>query len=404
VRANIQLSGLTTKKPDNNRFDTVLKPDNNRFPTVSGFPLGNVTTHSAEPVNKAFQHTEKSLQKLKYDYKRQNIERKKKIGRIVKRVSYCGTRSINKSARFINAVQGEKGGVYYNGMMRCGCIWLCPDCMYKLMKGRADELYNQLQAYKEKKKTILFVTFTLQHRQGDKLQDLHNKLLYAFNFANTSRKWTEAKKDAPVEYLRTLEVLLGSQGWHPHLHTVFVGDEKLIKIIDIFRDLYKQKLSSYGLIVNSHTVVIDKWNGKMDDMTDYMFKGMLEQELTGGGLKKSGSGKTFFELIDSGNDRAAREYIEAIKGKRQYHHSKEFFSDVRTKTEAEHLRDDKTEKVLFSIPVSVYADINKKGIAIHLLNEFNYGGRERAEKLLDLYDCDSRFLDGIVIENGENPV
>jgi hypothetical protein len=177
------------------------------------------------------------------------------------------------------------------------------------------------------------------------------------------------------------------------LHSVFIGDEKLIQIIDVFRDLYKQELTRLGLIVNSHTVVIDKWNGKIDDMTDYMFKGMLEQELTGGGLKKSGAGKSFFELIDAGNDRAAQEYIEAIKGKRQYHHSKAFFSDVRTKTESELLRDDKIEKVLFSIPVRVYADINKKGIAIHLLNEFNYGGRERAERLLDLYDCDSRFFD-----------
>jgi hypothetical protein len=397
VKANIQHSQLNAKYADNNRKINAEYADNNRLTTVSGPALGNITKYPANPKNKGLQSDEKALQKLKYDYKRLNIERKKKIGRKVSRVSYCGTRCISKDAQFVNAVQGEKGGIYYQGMQRCGCIWFCPDCLYKLMKGRADELYSQLSKYKEQKKTVLFVTFTLQHKQGDRLADLHNTLLKAFNFANTSRKWIEAKKDAPVEYLRTLEVLLGANGWHPHIHSVFVGDENLIKIVDVFRDLYKQELTRLGLIVNSHTVVIDKWNGKIDEMSDYLFKGMLEQELTGGGLKKSGSGKTFFELIDAGNDRAASEYIEAMKGKRQYHHSKKFFSDIDTKKDEELLKDDKMQTVLFSMPVSIYADIHKKGIAIHLLNEFNYGGRERAEKLLDLYDCDSRFLDDLPV-------
>lgn len=392
MRTNIQLSRLTTNFANNTSKITANFADIKSNPRISGPALGKPTTYSPKPVNKGIQLTEPELAKLKYDYKKLNIERKKKIGRKVPRVSYCGTRCISKDAKFVNAVQGEKGGVYYQGMQRCGCIWFCPDCLYKLMKGRAEELYSQLGKYKEQKKTVLFVTFTLQHRQGERLADLHKTLLKAFDFANKSRKWIEAKKAAPVEYLRTLEVLLGSNGWHPHIHSVFVGDDNLIKIIDIFRDLYKQELSRLGLVVNSHTVVIEKWNGKIDDMTDYLFKGMLEEELTGGGLKKSGVGKTFFELIDLGNDKATTEYIEAMKGKRQYHHSKNFFADITIKKDGDLLKDDKMQKVLFSMPVSIYADIHKKGIAIHLLNEFNYGGRERAERLLELYDCDTGFL------------
>lgn len=356
-------------------------------------PLGNITNYSSKPENKGGKLLDAELIKLKYDYKKGNIELKKKIGKQVSRVSYCGTRTISKGARFIHAVQGEKGGKYYQGMQRCGCIWFCPDCLYKLMKVRAEELYNQLKIHKQSGKTVLFVTFTLQHKRDNHLKDLHKYLLQAFNFANKHRSWMKAKKVVPIEYLRTLEVLYGTNGWHPHLHSVFIGDPEISNNIKIFVSLYKQELKRLGLLVNEHTVSIDKWNGKLDNMTDYLFKGMLEQELTGGGLKKSGKGKSFFELIKDGNKPAIAEYIEVMKGKRQYHHSKKFFKDVRIKNDSDILRDDKMEKVLFTIPVRIYADIHKKGIAIHLLNEYSYGGKQRAVKLLELYDCDASFLE-----------
>lgn len=392
MSTNIQNSPLNVKQTQNKRIITVSYAHNNRLNTASTPPLGNITSYFATQQNQASPKTEKELAQLKYDYKKTKIERKRKIGKLVERVSYCGTRCINKGAQYINAVQGEKGGIYYQNMQRCGSVWFCPDCMYKLMKTRADELYNQLKVYKEKGKTVLFTTFTLQHNKSDRLADLHKHLLSAFQFANSHRKWVVAKKTIPVEYLRALEVLNGSNGWHPHLHCLFIGDSGITETIKIFINLYKQELSRLGLLVNDHTVTVDKWNGTLDTMTDYLFKGMIEKEITGGNLTKSGKGKNFFELVDSAETLAVSEYIQVMKGKRQYHHSKAFFDDIEVKTEAEILKDDKVEKVLFTIPVKVYADINKKGIALHFLNEYEYGGYKRALKLLELYDCDADFM------------
>lgn len=355
--------------------------------------LGNITSYFANQSQQRVPPTEAELLKLKYAYKKAKIERKRKIGKLVDRVSYCGVRCICKDATEINAVKGEKGGIYYQGMQRCGSVWFCPDCMYKLMKTRAEELYDQLQVYKKKDKVVLFATFTLQHKKGDRLADLHAKLLSAYQFANSHRTWIDAKKKVPVEYLRALEVLYGSNGWHPHLHCLFVGDAEMINTIQIFVNLYKQRLSKLGLVVNDHTVTIDKWNGSLDTMTDYLFKGMIEKEITGGNLTKSGKGQNFFELVDNGDTQAVSEYIKVMKGKRQYHHSKNFFDDIEVKTEEEILKDDKVEDTLFTIPVAVYADICKKGIALHLLNEYDYGGKPRAIKLLELYDCDTGFLE-----------
>ena len=357
-------------------------------------PLGNSTSYSASRTDKGIQLTEKQLSKLKYDFKKLKVERKKAISKKVPRVGYCGTRLISKNTPFIEAVKGETGGIYYKAMQRCGSVHLCPDCMYKLMKERAEELYSQLKAYKDQSKSVLFVTFTLQHKYGDSLELLHKTLLDAFNFANSHGAWKKAKKDLPVEYLRALEVLHGVNGWHPHLHCVFVGDLEIAETINIFINLYKKYLVKCGLLVNEHTVVTEKWNGKLDSMTDYLFKGMLEQELTGGGLKKSGKGKTFFELIDEGNDQATDEYIRVMKGKRQYHHSRGFFNDVRVKTDEEIIKEETASETLFIMSRKQYSEIHYKGIAMHLLNEYEYGGVTRAIKLLELYDCDTVFLSG----------
>ena len=386
-------SEINAKETQNKRILSAKLRLSPPLPSLKIPPLGNITSYFATQQNQAIQLTEKQILRLKYQYKKDKIERKKKIGKLVARVSYCGTRCISKHPEVVNMVQGEKGGVYFANMQRCGSVWFCPDCMYKLMKTRADELYRQLKTYNDKGKTVLFATFTIQHNKGDRLSYLHKKLLGAFQFANSHRKWIEAKKTIPVEYLRALEVLKGANGWHPHLHCLFVGDLEITNTIKVFIDLYKQELLRLGLVVNKHTVIVDKWNGTLDSMTDYLFKGMIEKEITGGNLTKSGSGKNFFELIDADDKQSISEYIEVMKGKRQYHHSKHFFDDVDVKTETEILTDDKVETVLFSIPIMVYADINEKGIALHFLNEYVYGGRDRAEKLLELYDCDTGFME-----------
>lgn len=388
MTANIQKSPLFS--PSNNALGKTTsyfaKPKNKDV---------SAKKNLAKPENKEEKKgkvTKEGIAKLKYDYKKANIERKKKIGKDVQRVGNCGISPISKYDQYINVVQGEKGGIYYNCVQRCGSVWLCPDCMCKLMKTRAEELYKQLKAYKIHGKIVLFVTFTLQHKKSDHLRDLQKRLLNAFQFANSHRSWIEAKKTIPVEYLRALEVLMGSNGWHPHLHCVFVGNPEIINTINIFVNLYKQYLLKHKLLVNKHTVVVEKWNGKLDNMKDYLFKGMLEKEITGGNLAKSGKGKNFFELIDEGNEDASYEFIKVMKGKRQYHKSKNFFKDVRVKDDSDILKDDVAAFYLYQIHKPIYEDMRAKGIVSHFLNEYIYGGQERGRRLLELYDCDTGFM------------
>jgi len=351
--------------------------------------LGNIASYCAKTEIQLV-----TVPEIKYNYKSINIDRKQQIGKYYSRILNCGTKPIKKDITLIEMVKGEFGGVYYHNMQRCGSVWFCPDCMYKLMKARAEELYKQLMIYKNRNQVILFITFTLQHNINSKLSNLLDILHSAFKHANTHRDWQTIKKTIPIEYLRVLEILFGVNGWHNHYHTVFVGGEDIMKAINVFITLYKQYLQNKGLLINEHTVVVERWNGKLEDMKDYMFKGMLEQELTGGGLKKHNKGKTFFELIDNADkyDKQIKEYVNVMKGKRQYHHSKGFFT-IRVKTDTEILKEDKAIETIYKIPILIYKDIFKKGIALYLLNEYNFKGTPGVIKLLELYDCDTSFIE-----------
>lgn len=393
VQQNIENS-----KSQKKRFFNLQKRISNPINSSEIVPLGNYTSYFAKTDTQEVTMTDAEIAKRRYQYKKEKTERKKKIGKKIPRVSYCGVRTIKKNPLNVKIVKGDKGSIYYDGMQRCGSVWFCPDCMYKLMKARSEELYTQLRAYKDKKRTVLFITFTLQHNTGESLESLHKLLLEAFQYANSHRKWQDVKKRFSIEFLRALEVLFGINGWHPHLHCVFVGGDEIVKEIETFLELYKTFLRSRGKLVNNHTVVMEKWNGKLSDMTEYIFKGMLEQEITGGNLKKSNQGKTFFDLIDEGNNTEADEYIYVMKGKRQYHHSKGFFKDVRVLSDQEILTDDKVKEVLYTIPINVYADIVHKGIALHLLNEYEYGGAKRMETFLELYDVDTGFMQTLSVQ------
>lgn len=353
-------------------------------------PLGNTVSYSANLKTSTIQKTDVELSKVKYEYKHLKSGRKFKLGKKVKSVGNCGTRPLDKNKSHVDVVKGQKGNIYFSGMQHCNSVWFCEDCGYKIMKQRSDEIYEQFQYYKEAGKVILFVTFTLQHKQNDSLEYLRKLLVDSFNYANSHRTWQGVKTH--IQYVRVLEILFGKHGWHPHFHCAFIVDENDVDKINVFIDLYKNSLVKEDLIVNEHTVTVEKWNGSLNDMTDYMFKGMLEMELLGGNLKTSNKGKTFFNLIDEDNDIKTNEFIKEMKGKRQFHHSKNFFQDIKIKSDEEILKDDKVDTILFSIPIKIYNDIRKKGIALHLLNEYEYGGKERLIPFLELYDVDIGFL------------
>ncbi len=368
---------------------------------ISG-DLGNYTSYGATPVKSTISE---NVSKLKYDTKHRNIELKKRIGKKVDRVAGCGVRRISKIDKSsVDVVRGKSGNVYYSGMQRCGSVWLCPDCSYKIAKVRAEETYRQLMVYHEQNRQVYFVSFTLQHNVSQSLEYLWSHLSGGWSYARKHRKYNNL--EIPVEYVRTYETMYGESGHHPHIHALFVGDSGTLDKIKLFAELYKKYLSKNGFYINEHTVQIDAWNGKSDTMSDYLFKGMIEHEMTAGSLKRAKNakgGKSFFELVSDDNTRAdiIDEYISVTKGKKQFQSSSGFFKDIKTETDEEILHDDAVDTVLMRIPHDTYKKIMKAGIAWNLLAEIKYRGSPGADQLLISHNIDVSFLydeDGILID------
>ena len=351
-------------------------------------PLGNLTNYSANLTN----IDSLEVNNFKYQLRKDKIVLKNKLSAYgIPRVYRCGTIPIDKDIKHVQLVQGQKDNIYYSNMQRCGSVWMCPDCMYKIMKERADNIYRQLTIHKAEKKTVLFVTFTTQHKKHETLKDVKERILKAFNFANTSRAWKEKSKQSKVEFLRVLEVLHGLNGWHPHLHCVFIGNKELINDINTFVRLYKEYLNSKGQLINDYTTKIDKWNGSINDMSEYLFKGKLELELIGGNLKTQKHGNNFFDLVRKDESIKVKEFIFTMKGARQFHHSKNFFT-FNIKNDREILKDDTIKEVLFNIPIDDYKRIRRKGIALSLINEYIHKGNIGIINLLELYKLRSYWI------------
>lgn len=377
------------------------------------------------------------------EFKKAKAERKDFIGKKIKSVGNCGIRAIEKQP-YYNVVQGEKGSFYYQNMQKCGSIWFCEDCGFKLLQERSDKVRKQLKRYRKAGKTVFFITFTLQHSITDRLKDSLDLLQSAFNFANTQYEWKEAKAKVSARFLWVLEVLYGKNGHHPHRHCLFIGDADVINAINVFAKLYKRYLAKRGLLINEHTVDIREWNGDIDSMDEYMFKGQLARELLGGSFKKDNRGKTFYELVDeqvkkeqkreranekieakktneqreaemlieAAKDEEQRkaeqaertelqhkehriidEYIKVMKGCKQWHKSDNFFDpDIEIKSDEEVLKDDTVKEIIYTIPFDVFADIRYKKIARRLLIEHWDGGRDSVLALLELYDVNTDFI------------
>ena len=336
----------------------------------------------------------------KFLFKRKLTTIKKNIGKFKSSVSNCGCKPIYVNAD-VKVVNGDKGGVYYANMQRCGHVWFCPDCNYKISKHRANDLYSQLKVYRQQGLSVYFVTFTLQHYKRDQLARLLIVLQTAFNYANTNTGWGKIAKTHGFGFLRTLEVRYSlTNGWHPHLHCVFVVNNGSGDCLQTFTGLYKDYLLKQGFRVNDYTTDIVKWDNSIDKLKDYVFKGVLEKELTSSGLKK---GKVkgsfnFFELMDCDdhhgvNTAVINEYITCMRGKRQFHHSKRFFVNCKQQKDSDIIRDDKIQTVLYVIPASVYQDIFSKGVALDLLAFLKYATKPDTIAFLIFHNVDFSWFD-----------
>jgi hypothetical protein len=116
------------------------------------------------------------------------------------------------------AIEKRLDRASYSGLQTCGNPWTCPLCGPKIAAERGADIALALTEHHARGGRVALVTLTLRHTRAERLLDLLDGLGGAWTAIRQnmgSRALLSAHSDG---WIKRLEVTLGPNGWHPHLH------------------------------------------------------------------------------------------------------------------------------------------------------------------------------------------
>jgi hypothetical protein len=120
--------------------------------------------------------------------------------------------------------QDEVIKVSYKNLIRCGSVWICPECSYKIRSTRRDELMTMFKGLQSDGYHLIFLTLTKRHKQVDsKYYDRDKFKSYNKDWekTNTCRVVRDLKAQFGIKNIRTIDFTYSYvNGFHPHLHIV----------------------------------------------------------------------------------------------------------------------------------------------------------------------------------------
>ena len=247
------------------------------------------------------------------------------------RVKICLRNIVGSNVEVKNHLKTNKA--FYNGLMVCGSVWVCPVCAAKISEKRKNELHKATTAHKLEGGFLSMLTLTIRHKRTDKLKTL----LEAFNGATSKmmkkKEFHEIRKEMGIiGRVKALEVTHGANGWHPHAHIVIFHKNEidLKKIEKRMYKLWNAACKKFGLST-TESYGIDLQGA--EHVQAYLSKHgswSIEQEMTKSHIKKGReSNLTPFDLLrdvlhndDDYSKELYKEYAISFKGKRQLHWSR----------------------------------------------------------------------------------
>jgi hypothetical protein len=114
------------------------------------------------------------------------------------------------------------GGVYPCSIETCAYVWGCAVCAEKIRTRRALEVVDGSAAWVAAGGTLAMLTLTVRHHEWMKLARVLGAVTGSFRKLR-NRKEFRAFRGLIDGTVKALEVKVGDNGWHPHIHLlVFV--------------------------------------------------------------------------------------------------------------------------------------------------------------------------------------
>ena len=305
---DIHTKSLNPPPPDVNP-NRIVKPENLSFLRLERWGLLSVAREVLRPFH-----------------------RKDKKGQLQKkfRVVQCMRLPIENDVQ----VMKKNNTAHYAGLNTCGSVWTCPVCASKITEKRRVELRGAMDRWQDQGGSVVMVTSTIPHTLHDRLDDILKDLKIARDKWRNRKGWKKSISQFGIKgTVRSLEITLGKNGWHPHIHELFFLDEtyKSDQISKLKIELFLQwssALDSAGYN-NASIAAFDVQDGSA--ASDYVTKWGMDSELTKQQLKRAGQGYSPFDLLrsviqdgDVSENSAGSYFVEyafATHGKRQLYWS-----------------------------------------------------------------------------------
>jgi hypothetical protein len=110
--------------------------------------------------------------------------------------------------------------VAFHGIMTCGSPWICPVCSPSLAERRGEALARTLAHFMALGFRVAHAVLTIRHTRGMPLSEVFQALSKAWRFMTKDRAFRPYWDG--LGYARGVEITLGPNGWHPHIHLALV--------------------------------------------------------------------------------------------------------------------------------------------------------------------------------------
>lgn len=219
--------------------------------------------------------------------------------------------------------------------MACASIWLCPVCSAHVRFVRSLEIAEACRRHLEAGGGLLFLTLTLRHHRGERLEALLDGLLNAHRGTFRGPPWRrQLERYGIVGRIRSTETTWGTaNGWHPHLHSILFTEEPMAqpevdRLGAWLGERWQTMVSKRGLQLPDleHGSVLELVE-RGDAIGQYVAKvqeaSSLPMEVARGDLKRGRLGRLVpFDLLERATTGEAEwlvrwwEYEEATHGRR----------------------------------------------------------------------------------------
>lgn len=305
-------------------------------------------------------------------------------------------------------VNVTENGAFFGNLVRCGSVWLCPECSSRISSVRCEEIKTAIQNYTSEspENAVYMLTLTHSHTRSDSLSDLldnQRDALQAFWRNGSVRRLL-----ADIGYVgrvSSFEITWGQgSGWHPHRHILLfckkqydpTAPDALLQKQNLeakFRSHWVSALERFSLYGNNYSLSLE--GGAFADQ--YITK--LSNEVSLSNLKRSPDGYSRYTpfallrlLLDNLDNPpswavfAFREYAVATRRKHQFSWSRGLKNllGIVDVSDEEIVETDPPCVTIAQIPYKVFRRVRKNFNAYHeLLSIANKGDPQLIFEFLD---------------------